>query len=88
MQQRSLGKSGIEVSAMGLGCWGMSGAYGPADEAESIATLQHALDLGRGLSRPAAGGLDQSRGEPVLFLQQDLEQVLWSELLMPACERE
>ena len=46
MQQRSLGKSGIEVSAMGLGCWGMSGAYGPADEAESIATLQHALDLG------------------------------------------
>ena len=40
------GRSGIEVSAIGLGCWGMSGSYGPADEAESVATLHHALDLG------------------------------------------
>src|SRR3954462_11600735 len=46
MRQRTLGTSGIEVSAIGLGCWGMSGSYGPADEAESVATLQHALDLG------------------------------------------
>ena len=46
MQRRILGSSGIEVSAIGLGCWGMSGSYGPADEAESIATLHHALDLG------------------------------------------
>lgn len=46
MRRRTLGTSGIEVSALGLGCWGMSGSYGPADEAESAATLHHALDLG------------------------------------------
>src|SRR6476469_9617275 len=46
MQHRALGRSGIEVSAIGLGCWGMSGSYGPADEDESVATLHHALALG------------------------------------------
>jgi aryl-alcohol dehydrogenase-like predicted oxidoreductase len=46
MRRRILGASGISVSAIGLGCWGMSGSYGPADEAESVATLHHALDLG------------------------------------------
>jgi aryl-alcohol dehydrogenase-like predicted oxidoreductase len=46
MKRRLLGNSGIEVSAIGLGCWGMSGSYGPADEAESIATLHRAIDLG------------------------------------------
>lgn len=46
MQQRTLGKSGLTVSALGLGCMGMSTAYGEADEAESIATLHRALDLG------------------------------------------
>jgi aryl-alcohol dehydrogenase-like predicted oxidoreductase len=45
MKRRALGASGIGVSAIGLGCWGMSGSYGPADEAESVATLHHALDL-------------------------------------------
>ena len=46
MQRRELSKGEISVSAIGLGCWGMSGSYGPADEAESVATLYHALDLG------------------------------------------
>src|SRR3954453_12965622 len=46
MQCRELGNSGVGVSAIGLGCWGMSGSYGTADEAESVATLHHALDLG------------------------------------------
>jgi aryl-alcohol dehydrogenase-like predicted oxidoreductase len=46
MRRRALGACGIEVSAIGLGCWGMSGSYGPADEAESVATLHRALDLG------------------------------------------
>jgi len=43
---RSLGAAGPRVSAIGLGCMGMSGMYGPADEHESVATIQAALDAG------------------------------------------
>jgi aryl-alcohol dehydrogenase-like predicted oxidoreductase len=43
---RRLGNDGPEVSALGLGCMGMSGMYGPADRAESIATIHAALDAG------------------------------------------
>jgi pyridoxine 4-dehydrogenase len=46
MQQRKLGKTGPAVSALGLGAMGMSGMYGPADRAESIATIHAALDTG------------------------------------------
>ncbi|MGY5807864.1 aldo/keto reductase [Rhizobium sp. LEGMi198b] len=46
MQMRQLGKTGPEVSAIGLGCMGMSGMYGPSDRAESIATIHAALDAG------------------------------------------
>jgi aryl-alcohol dehydrogenase-like predicted oxidoreductase len=45
MEQRRLGQ-GLRVSAMGLGCMGMSEFYGPSDEAESIATIHRALELG------------------------------------------
>ena len=46
MQRRKLGPSGLEISALGLGCMGMSEFYGPHDEATSLDTLRHALDLG------------------------------------------
>jgi aryl-alcohol dehydrogenase-like predicted oxidoreductase len=46
MQQRVLGSEKLTVSALGLGCMGMSQSYGPADERESIATIHRALDLG------------------------------------------
>jgi aryl-alcohol dehydrogenase-like predicted oxidoreductase len=46
MQTRRLGRTGPSVAAIGLGCMGMSDFYGPADEAESIATIHAALDAG------------------------------------------
>ncbi|MBA2528673.1 MAG: aldo/keto reductase [Euzebyales bacterium] len=46
MQQRALGGQGLAVSAMGLGCMGMSDFYGPPDEAEALATIAMALDRG------------------------------------------
>jgi aryl-alcohol dehydrogenase-like predicted oxidoreductase len=45
MEQRTLGH-GLVVSALGLGCMGMSQSYGPGDERESVATIHRALDLG------------------------------------------
>jgi aryl-alcohol dehydrogenase-like predicted oxidoreductase len=46
MQRRELGKRGLSVSAIGLGCMGMSQSYGPGDDEESIRTIHRALDIG------------------------------------------
>ena len=46
MKLRQLGNSGLAVSAIGLGCMGMSQSYGPTDDEESIRTLHRALDIG------------------------------------------
>ncbi|MGD8897749.1 MAG: aldo/keto reductase [Acidobacteriota bacterium] len=46
METRELGRQGLTVSALGLGCMGMSDFYGNRDEAESVATIHRALDLG------------------------------------------
>jgi aryl-alcohol dehydrogenase-like predicted oxidoreductase len=46
MKHRRFGNTDLMVSMIGLGCYGMSGAYGPGDDAESIATIHRALDLG------------------------------------------
>ena len=46
MKTRELGRSGLKVSAIGLGCMGMTGFYGAADEQEAIATIHRALELG------------------------------------------
>jgi len=46
MQKRRLGREGLEVSAIGLGCTGMSEFYGPRDNLESIATIHRALEIG------------------------------------------
>jgi aryl-alcohol dehydrogenase-like predicted oxidoreductase len=46
MEQRQLGSSGLTVSALGLGCMGMTCAYGAADDDESIATIHRAIEIG------------------------------------------
>ena len=46
LERRRLGGSALEVSAIGLGCMGLSGVYGTADDAASIGLIHQAIDLG------------------------------------------
>jgi aryl-alcohol dehydrogenase-like predicted oxidoreductase len=78
MEQRTLGRQGLTVSAQGLGCMGMSEFYGSADEGEAIATIHRALELGITLldtadmygpytnERLVGGGIADRRDEVVL----------------------
>ena len=63
MKRRTLGKDGLDVPALGLGCMGMSISYGEPDDDESIATMHRALDLGANLlvtSDAYGAGVDES----------------------------
>lgn len=46
MEYREFGQTGLEVSAIGFGCWEMAGSYGPFDESEMVAAVHRAFDLG------------------------------------------
>lgn len=63
-----MGVRGVNVSAIGLGCWGMSGSYGPADEADSAATPHHALDVGVDVFDTADICGDDGRNEALIGL--------------------
>jgi len=76
MQKRKLGNSDLGVSAIGLGCMGMSTAYGPpADKQEMIALIRKAVELGidQGLVDGLAGGADPFRNVGGLQCLKELE---------------
>ncbi len=74
MHTRTLGPGGLEVSALGLGCMGMSQGYGATDDAESMATLHAALDAGITLLDTAqsyGSGANERLLAPVLSARRD-----------------
>jgi aryl-alcohol dehydrogenase-like predicted oxidoreductase len=74
MVTRTIGPDGLTVSAVALGCWGMSQVYGPADDSESLATLERALDLGMTLldtSMSYGGGHNERLLARVLASRRD-----------------
>lgn len=79
MEQRRLGSDGPAVSALGIGCLAMAGRYGPADEAESLSTLEAALDAGVTLLDTAdfygAGSTEQLIGRALRGRKRELVTV-------------
>lgn len=76
MQRRQLGRHGPVVSALGLGCMGISDAYGTRDDAESLATINRALDLGVNLLDTAdvygAGQNEEFIGRAIAARRQEI----------------
>ncbi len=76
MQRRLLGRNGPVVSALGLGCMGISDAYGTRDDAESLATINRALDLGVNLLDTAdvygAGQNEEFIGRAIAARRQEI----------------
>src|SRR6201992_1798817 len=76
IDSRSLGTGGLTVSALGLGCMGVSNAAGPADRADCIATIRHALDRGVFFFDPAdaygGGHNEELLGEAVTGLREQV----------------
>lgn len=79
MQTSQLGKTGPHVGAIGLGCMGMSDAYGPSDESESIATIHAALDAGMTLLDT---GDFYGMGRNELLLRKALQSVPRSNVIL------
>ena len=75
MQRRELGRSGVTVGAIGLGCMGMSQSYGPPDDEESVRTIHRALDLGVSLIDTAdaygRGGNERLVGRAIAGRRRD-----------------
>jgi len=98
MKYRNLGTTNEKLSALGLGCMGMSFAYGPTDDKESLATLEKALDLGINFWDTAdmyANGANEELISKVLvpnrnkvFIATKLGSVLKMELPAPAAQQE
>src|ERR1700721_2607133 len=96
MQYRRLGRSSLLVSALGLGCMGMSQSYGTPDDAESLATLNHAIDKGITMLDTAdmyGGGANEELLAPVLanrrnegILGTKLGNIGKPEYVQEACE--
>ena len=55
MKNRKLGKTGLDVSEIGFGAWAIGGGWGPQDDADSIAALNRAIDVGLNFIDTAAG---------------------------------
>ena len=80
MKHLQLGKNGPMVSALGLGCMGMSDAYGPADRSESRKTLEAAVDAGINLFET---GDFYGMGRNELLIGEALKTLERDKLLLP-----
>jgi hypothetical protein len=72
MERHRFANTDLTVSIIGLGCYGMSGAYGPADDAESIATIQGAEDRARVVVQSVAPLIPVQRVPPGVLMRIEI----------------